>query len=207
MNKSSVADAKKRAYLIAAIIVWFGVVATGLGVMAAYANRPGESAHAPAHWPAESRLTRNPAGPTLVMLVHPKCDCTRASLAELARLMTHSRDHVRAFVVVMRPAGVEDGWADTYLWDLASRIPGVTVRRDEDEQEVSRFGAETSGQTLLYDAEGQLVFSGGTTASRGHEGDNAGVAAMLAHIEGDRQAPATAPVFGCELHNPAISAN
>ena len=39
-----------------------------------------------------------------------------------------------------------------------------------------RFGAETSGQTLLYDRDGRLLFSGGTTGSRGHDGDNAGFA-------------------------------
>ena len=34
--------------------------------------------------------------------------------------------------------------------------------------------AITSGQTLLYDTKGHLVFSGGITGGRGHEGDNTG---------------------------------
>ena len=36
------------------------------------------------------------------------------------------------------------------------------------------------GQTLLYDAGGTLIFSGGITGSRGHAGDNAGEAALVA---------------------------
>ncbi len=54
--------------------------------------------------------------------------------------------------------------------------------RDDDGAEAKRFGAETSGQTLLYDERGTLAFSGGITGSRGHAGDNAGRASLLALI-------------------------
>ena len=50
--------------------------------------------------------------------------------------------------------------------------------RDDDGAEARRFGAETSGQTLLYDARGALAFSGGITGARGHAGDNAGRASL-----------------------------
>ena len=52
--------------------------------------------------------------------------------------------------------------------------------RDDDGAEARRFGAETSGQTLLYDEHGALLFSGGITGARGHAGDNAGRASLVA---------------------------
>jgi len=52
---------------------------------------------------------------------------------------------------------------------------------------VDRFGAETSGHTLLFDSGGRLLLSGGITDSRGHAGDNAGENAIVALI--NRQSP------------------
>lgn len=185
--------------------LWFVAVVGGLAGVAIHANRAGIPARAPSTWPTDSALARDTARPTLVMLVHPKCDCTRASLAELTKLMTRAAGHVTAYVVVMRPGGVADAWEEGQLQKTASHIPGVSVVVDRGGVEVDRFGAETSGQTLLYAADGTLTFSGGTTIARGHEGDSPGVAAMLAAIGGDHQAPAAAPVFGCELHNSPVA--
>jgi hypothetical protein len=167
--------------------------------MAAYANRPGAAAHAPARWPAAARMTLDGTRPTLVMLAHPKCDCTRASLAELAELMARAPHRARAYVVFMKPTGVEDSWERTDLWNAAARIPDVSVLVDDDGREAARFGAETSGQALLYDATGRLIFAGGTTVARGHDGDNAGFAAILALVTDGRAVQATSPVFGCPL--------
>ena len=51
---------------------------------------------------------------------------------------------------------------------------------------------------LLYAPDGRLLYSGGTTGGRGRTGDNAGRAAILNALA-DRDAEATAPVFGCSL--------
>ena len=60
------------------------------------------------------------------------------------------------------------------------------------------FGAFTSGQVFLYGTSGELLFSGGITGSRGHEGDNAGRDAVESLLD-RRNAPAHTPVFGCSL--------
>jgi len=65
--------------------------------------------------------------------------------------------------------------------------------------EAKRFGAETSGQTLLYDERGTLAFSGGITGSRGHAGDNAGRASLLALINRSDADRRGSSVFGCPL--------
>src|SRR5712671_5581051 len=67
-------------------IGWAFLVACGFVGLARYKSTPGEMAEAPARWPQGTRLQRVAGRPTLVMFAHPKCACTRASLAELNRL-------------------------------------------------------------------------------------------------------------------------
>jgi len=133
-----------------------------------------------------------------VMLAHPRCDCTRASLSELEELLARAERRPRTYVVFIRPGAVAADWERTGLWQTATGIAGVTVFADERGHESRRFGVQTSGQVLVYGSEGQLLYSGGTTGSRGKTGDNAGRTAILAALAGrDRQS--TEPVFGCSL--------
>lgn len=181
------------------IAVWLGSAGTGLLWLMAYDNTPGVGADAPAGWPAGSALTRDPAAATLVMLAHPRCDCTRASLGELAELLARVKSKPRTFVVFIKPGGTDSGWEQSGTWEQAKQIPGVTVVRDDDGAEARRFGVYTSGQTLLYNARGELLYSGGTTGSRGKSGENAGRADLVALVDGARRPRATRPVFGCPL--------
>jgi hypothetical protein len=199
-NSSSAVRSYRRPLIwAAAFTLWLGSAGTGLFWLMAYDNTPGAIADAPASWPAESALTRDPAAPTLVMLAHPRCDCTRASLGELEELLARVKVKPRTFVVFIKPGGVGSGWEQSGTWERAQQIPGVTVVRDDDGAEARRFGVHTSGQTLLYDAGGQLLYSGGTTGSRGKSGDNAGRADLVALVDGARRPRATRPVFGCPL--------
>jgi hypothetical protein len=182
---------------------WLGAAGFGLVSLMSYDNRPGVAAEAPSTWPAESRIARDAGRATLVMLAHPRCDCTNASLGELAELMARVTTRPRAYVVFIKPGGVANEWEKTSLWRAAERIPDVTVIRDDNGQEAGRFGTVTSGQMLLYDVHGHLVFSGGTTGGRGKSGDNAGRATLLALLNGERPTRRTTPVFGCALVGPA----
>jgi hypothetical protein len=75
----------------------------------------------------------------------------------------------------------------------------VTVLTDEKGTEAAKFGAKTSGHTLVFDREGTLLFSGGITGSRGHAGANAGESAVLAALRGETMAQSRTLVFGCSL--------
>ena len=187
----------------AVVVAWLGAVIGGFAWLAVYANTPGAAAHAPATWPTSSAVTMDHERPTLVMLAHPRCTCSRASLAELAELLARAPRKPRTYVVFIKPgsAGVE--WEKTDLWRTAAALPGVTVLRDDDGVEARRFGAETSGQVFLYDVGGRLLYSGGTTGARGHIGDNLGRAAILAHLSGAPASRSTADVFGCSLFGDA----
>lgn len=182
------------------VLLWAGAAAYGFGVLLRYKNTPGETdASPPEVWPVESRLTPSKGEATLVMFVHPHCPCTHASVSELARLMSRVSGRLAARVVVVRPAGVEQGWDDTELRRRAAAIPGVSLDRDDGVLEAHRFHAMVSGFTLLYDAHGRLRFAGGITSARGHEGDSFGQRRILAALSGETADRADAPVFGCSL--------
>jgi hypothetical protein len=75
----------------------------------------------------------------------------------------------------------------------------VTVQRDDAGREARLFGAETSGDTRLYSATGELMFHGGITIARGHSGDNPGRDALEALLFGKPAGATKTRVFGCSL--------
>ena len=186
---------------LAFAFVWLLVVGTGLWVLWGYENAPGTGAQPPRQWPADSRVERSPGRATLVMLAHPQCPCTRAGIGELALLMAHAEGRLTATVLFLRPDGFSAGWEKTDLWQSAAKIPGVTAIVDEGGAEARRFNAATSGQTVLYGADGRLLFSGGITGSRGHSGDNAGRSAIESLVNTGAAERAETFVFGCPLFN------
>ena len=181
------------------MFVWLGSVSAGLWTLWAYENRPGLAAAAPDDWPVQTRIKRATDRPTLVFVAHPQCTCTRASLEELAEILARARNHPKAYVLFLKPDAFEAGWEQTDLWRSASALPNVTVLRDDDGVEARRFGVETSGQTLLYDNNGALVFSGGITGSRGHAGENAGELALVSLLTNGQADRRASNVFGCSL--------
>jgi len=184
----------------AGIALWCVAAGAGLAVLADYSLKPGEASSPPPAWPG-ALFDRAQDRPTLVMLAHPQCPCTRASIGELARLMAQAGVPLRAHVVFHRPGGFPEGWERTDLWWSAASIPGVEVWTDAGGVETARFGAITSGQVLLYDAAGSLLFSGGITPGRGHAGDNTGRQALRDLLRGKPGPPVRHAVFGCALRS------
>ena len=114
---------------------------------------------------------------------------------------------VAATVVFPLPKGVAPHWEQGELWQEAAMIPGLRAITDQDGQEAGRFGVKGSGHVLLYQPSGQLVFSGGITPSRGHEGDNPGRSAVISLILQGRSPVDRTPVYGCPLLEPTASSS
>ena len=114
-------------------------------------------------------------------------------------MMARVGDRVVAYVVFVVPPEDASAWTETDLWARASSIRGVSAVRDEGGVEADRFQAWTSGETVLYGADGHMLFAGGITGSRGHAGDNAGEEALVAAILGHSDSLPNTPVFGCAL--------
>jgi hypothetical protein len=183
----------------AAVLAWLATVATGMAMLSAYASTPGAPANPPPAWPAASTIDRRAGTPTLLVFAHPNCPCTRATLAELDRLLAHADGATDVHVVLWQPDPTDAAPVETSLADLAAAVPRVQVQWDAGGEEAARFGVATSGEVLLYDGTDRLRFAGGITGARGHEGDNAGSDALLGQLTTDAQDSASAPVFGCEL--------
>ena len=118
---------------------------------------------------------------------------------ELAELMVSLPRRVAGTIVFTLPKGVAPHWEQGELWQEATTIPGVHVITDQDGREAERFGVKGSGHVLLYQPSGRLVFSGGITPSRGHEGDNPGRSAVINLVLDGRSPVNQTPVYGCPL--------
>lgn len=185
---------------LGACAAWAVLVVMGLSALLAYEMSPGSGATPPPAMAADAEIPgKATADYTLVMAAHPRCPCTRASLRELAVLMTRLHGRLTATVWFYTPAGEAADWAHTGSWEAAAALPGVTVKADPEGTTAGRLGAKTSGQVLLFDPAGRQVFAGGITGARGHEGDNAGLRAVEALVLGQATEPVTTPVFGCSI--------
>lgn len=208
-----------------ALIIVFWAISVGIGFTTLW--RHGGTAGASPNHPAKSIGTRGtvipllPDGtahisdrldaPLLLIFAHPHCPCTVATLHELTRAMTSvsaarsDAPPARILVVFVVPPGAPPRWERTALWAEASRMAGVQLRTDTDGVLARRFDARTSGQVFLYNKQGGLVFEGGITSGRGHEGDNAGSDAIVDLLTRAYDSSATSPntrhtpVFGCAL--------
>jgi hypothetical protein len=189
------------------IAIWLLAITAALVVLAQRDATPGQTASAPTRWPAAATPALAPGGRfTLLLFLHPKCPCSRATLGELEILTARCLGKMETTVLFVRPTGVAKDWERSDLFERASRIPGVAVRTDEAGVDAGRFGAMTSGQALLYDASGALRFAGGITATRGHAGDNAGRSAIEDIVADRATTVATTAVFGCPLLGPLCAA-
>ncbi len=197
-------DSSTRLWMWVVTALWLTGAAAGLAVLWVYDNAPGEGATAPAKWPADTALARSHDRPTLVLLAHPQCSCTRASLAELAEALARVTVRPKTYVLFLKPDGFSEDWAKSDLWQTAAALPDVTVLRDDDGAEAHLFGASTSGQTLLYDEAGSLLFAGGITGARAHQGDNDGRRAIVALLNRGSSVPAATNVFGCRLFSTGL---
>lgn len=174
-------------------------IGTGLGILYKYENAPSKTLMVPQVWPSASAFSHEKDRATLVMFAHPHCACTRASIGELALLMTRCSGFLEAYVFYMKPKGFPENWAKTDLWKSAAQIPGVHVLEDTDGMEAKIFRATTSGEVLVYGKEGSLLFSGGITGSRGHAGDNAGRSSIVSLLMERKVLRKDTFVFGCSL--------
>ncbi len=184
-----------------ATLAWLGAVAVGLAVLWRYQRGAGAAAVSSSRWPSDSALPRAHDRPTVVQFIHPRCACSRASLAALRSVVAQQPVPPAVLILFLRPPSLTDDWARTENWQTAGDIPGAQRIVDRDGREAARFGARTSGQTFVYAADGTLAFAGGITPARGDEGDSAGRHHLLQALAAPGPTPSSR-VFGCPLGDP-----
>ena len=136
--------------------------------------------------------------PNLVTVLHPECACSNATMVEIEQLKKEFGDALAVTAIVDTSAyGVNSREARALISQI-QHLQGVALRLDPDGVDADRFGAKVSGQTYLYDRDGQLLFEGGVTMSRGHTGPNQGIESIRRSLTGQRSLAHTS-VFGCIL--------
>jgi hypothetical protein len=179
-------------------------VLAGFAILLGYAHEPGPAGRVPIRCPAPAAPSLDPIRPTLFLFAHPQCPCTRATLSELDRIAAHGAGRLRIRVYFLSEPELGEELLHGHLWSVASGIPGVEVRADDSGAIARSFGVETSGHALLYASDGHLLFEGGITGARGHEGDNAGETSILEAVLGGIPSCRSTPVYGCSLGDGAV---
>ena len=185
---------------------WLGGVVAGLAAAGGlYATARARRREAPGQWPPRSRLARDAGAADAGDARASAMRLHTASLAELAELMARAADRGPRLRGLHRSrTASSDGWEhDRPLAEQPRAFPASTVVRDDDGARRERFGAQTSGQTLLYGADGRLLFSGGTPARAGMPATTPARAAMLALLERRRartERPRRCSAARCSAH-------
>jgi hypothetical protein len=178
---------------------WFAAALTGFAIMINRDVTPGDGATAPATYPRETLAPAAGDRPTLVMVAHPRCPCTMASLNELRQILLTCPEAAAVYIYFRTPATPSADWTRTALWEEAATLPGTTLVSDTDGAVARHCGAATSGHVLLYGADGELRFSGGITGARGHLGENSGRSAVVAILSGGPAVGRQNATYGCPL--------
>jgi hypothetical protein len=181
------------------IVVWLAVMAGSYAWLLRYSFADGRTSVAPRIIPAGLGLSPRLTRPQLLLALHPRCPCSRATVNELARILTQAPNASDVTVFMYKPSGEPDSWLQGGLLDACRRM-GCQIRADPDGRLAASLGSLTSGGVVLYDAEGKLRYQGGITGSRGHEGNNAGEQAIIEILLGRRSSHKSMPVFGCPIH-------
>lgn len=188
------------------VIIWGSTLIAGYCFLVDYHLTPGDqSSNSPTQWPSRSLELKSDA-PTLVVAVHPQCWCTRASLVEIQRILTLYKKNLHVYALVYSPKEHEQdpSWGNSFTMNALNNLSNVTIIQDIEGAQAQVFHLLTSGHTQLYNPSGQLLFSGGVTESRGHEGKNRSTDKILTLLHGEASTLQESPVFGCPLCSPQI---
>lgn len=190
---------KNHFILSSVILLWLVVIAYGYILITHYELKPSSKITKLRSWPSDSHLKHDSKLATLVIFIHPQCPCSKASIAELDRLLTSFHNKLKTIVVFSKPKGESEAWVKSSLWTKVQSLTGVISYIDNDNFEANNFMVDTSGEVLLFDASGKLIYHGGITASRGHEGDNKGKTTISDYLRTGRINEKEGYAFGCVL--------
>jgi hypothetical protein len=185
--------------LLVFTLLWTLFILGGLTVMLREEFTPVAASDWLAGFPAATSLPLAPDRPTLVVFAHPHCPCTRATLHGISQVLASVKDRLSVVIVFTVPPGVANDWENGELLQTAEKLSGVQVIIDRGGKEAGQFRVVGSGTALLYAPTGRLLFSGGVTSSRGHDGDSVGGDAITSLVLHGTTPVSHTPVYGCAL--------
>ncbi|WP_435022672.1 RedB protein (plasmid) [Tundrisphaera sp. TA3] len=182
-----------------AIALWLGMVAAGFRAIEVHETTAGDVGRVPASWPDATTLDFVPRRPNVLMAVHPRCPCTRASLDLLLAGTRGMALDASIRLLVYRPEDATPDWGGASVMPFVGSGGGAAVVDDPGGREAATFGLVTSGAVAAYDGEGRLRFSGGLTAVRGRDIPSRGAEALGSVLSGRDPSTGSSSVFGCGM--------
>lgn len=192
---------------VLAVAVWLISLVIGLKILWNYQTTPGEQLKKTPRFHNTSLLQLASQQPTLIMFAHPQCPCTSASILELQGVEQKLRGLVKIKVFFIQPASKDRSWVESSSWALAKKIPDAEVAIDRLGTMAKFFNAQVSGETVLYSKNGDLIFEGGITPSRGHVGDNHGTEAIIEAVRTGTASINKTQAYGCGLFSNEAQGN
>ena len=195
-------------FKISAFLLLPVAVAAGGWLLADYSYRPGESREALKQLGATERLelfgtteVEIRSSQTLVLFIHPRCPCTKATIRSLERIYHRMPQRPKLVVYAFYPQDRGESWAESALTDYVTAFADAALIPDRNGDACLRYGVTTSGHLMLFDRHDRLVFSGGITPGRAHEGDCISSKDLLKKCRNESSvaAPSNWPVYGCPI--------
>lgn len=184
---------KKYRYIVFNML-WILAIGFGMWKLLSFSATPGKVGRALANI-TETALPLDENRPTLIVFLHPKCSCSRATLSELEQLLPE----IKGTKIILVFSHLKPEWKDSDLWRDAENLRGVHLYPDASGVETKKFGVATSGHTVLFNQDKELIFTGGITSSRGHIGENEGLIFLKKWHKTKTTPGFFSRVFGCGI--------
>jgi hypothetical protein len=191
---SGIKSISRRAVVPLIVLAWVGLLAGSFGYLMRYEATPALGTNPSATNSQFANFTHF----SLVMGLHPHCPCSRATVEELAKILSRAPESVKLTVFAFKPKDEPDSWIEGSTVSSLKKFKARIVV-DEEGTEAQRLGLATSGQVQVFSSAGVLLYNGGITAGRGHGGDNIGAQTVLELLRDGKSEGRSAPVFGCSI--------
>ncbi len=179
---------------------WALMLVGGMGLLLHHGTTAGPIGTVGERLPPDAAAVLEPSGetPLVVLCAHPQCPCLPSTLVELRRVLTDA-PAVDLRVLTFAPSTPPAEWDPQASARLQQQLPDARHLVDRDGILATRLGAATSGHVFVFAPTGELRFSGGITAGRGHVGDNAAARALGKTLTSGTAETTPRAVFGCPL--------
>src|SRR4051812_23804728 len=112
-----------------ACIGWCGLAAFGYAILLRYSFANGNASPAPRIIPSSLAASSPPGRPQLFVALHPRCPCSRATVRELAKILTRTAFTAQTTVLMYRPEKETDSWMEGPLLRECRRM-NCQIRAD-----------------------------------------------------------------------------
>ncbi len=185
-------------WLVLCTVSWLLLLPAAICVQLRYDSLPGIAAVPKTAWPAASKIKYSTITNTLVMVLHPRCPCSRASVQQVASMM-NTTNPPKCIFLFYTPSIFAKGWEKTDIWNQASEIPDSVLISDIDGRETKTSEHPHPDRPTFFDRQGFLRYSGGLTEGRGHQGECRNLEAAIKALNDSHKPTTFGAVYGCPV--------